>query len=190
MAKPELSVFFRSMSTPDDSSLPQNLTSLETQLQGLESPEGELHLKFQLPSGTGFVLPAFGIREVMQQSPDRITPIPNVSPLLLGTINLRGQVIWVADLGQFLGDSAPLRTDRAEIPVIAIEDQDMLLGLAVEEMQGMQWLAAETLQIQLSDLSDVMAPFVRGIWTDGDDASKSWHLLDHVAILKSARWAT
>jgi twitching motility protein PilI len=178
------------MSMTDDHSFEQDPNVLEANLQELESPEGELHLKFRLPSGMGFVLPAVGLREVMQQSPDRITPIPNVSSLVLGTINLRGQVIWVADLGQFLGDGAPLRTDRAEIPVIAVEDQDMLLGLAIDHMEGMQWLAQEELQIQLNDLSDVIAPFVRGAWPDREDETTRWHLLDHVAILRSARWGT
>lgn len=168
-----------------------NPGSLGSEIQELESPEGELHLRFLLPSGMGFVLPAEGIREVMQQSPDQITPIPNVSPLLLGTINLRGQVIWVADLGQFLGDPTPLRTDRPEIPVIAIEDQDTLLGLAIDEMQGMRWLPLEKLQIQLNNIPDSMAPFVRGGWLpDEDEDDVLWHLLDHVAILRSARWAT
>jgi twitching motility protein PilI len=53
----------------------------------LQTPVGELHLRFYLPSQDEFALPAFAIREVMQQPPGRITPIPNASPLLLGTIN-------------------------------------------------------------------------------------------------------
>src|SRR5919199_6294857 len=88
-----------------------------SEFQELESPEGELHLRFFVPSGNEFALPATGIREVISPTPDRITPIPNASPLLLGTLNWRGQVIWVADLGQFLGDMAILNTDRPEIPV-------------------------------------------------------------------------
>jgi purine-binding chemotaxis protein CheW len=78
------------------------------ELQALQTPEGELYLRFHLPSQEEFALPAIAIREVMQQSPERITPIPNASPLLLGTLNLRGQVIWVADLGQFLGNTVAL----------------------------------------------------------------------------------
>ncbi|MFM6409953.1 MAG: chemotaxis protein CheW, partial [Microcystis sp.] len=68
--------------------------------QELETPVGELYLRFYLPSQEEFALSAVSIGEVIQQPLDRITPIPNASPLLLGTINLRGQVIWVADLGQ------------------------------------------------------------------------------------------
>ena len=142
------------------------------EFQELESPEGELHLRFYVSSGEEFALPATGIREVLSPVPDRITPVPNVSPLLLGTLNVRGRVVWVADLGQFLGDSTPLNTDRQEISVIAVEDQDILLGLAVDRIVGMEWLA----------------PFLRGEWVMGEDR-RFLRLLDQISILRSARWA-
>jgi len=158
------------------------------EFQELESPEGELHLRFYVPSGSEFALPAIGIREVISQAPDRITPIPNVSPLLLGTLNVRGQVIWVADLGQFLGDNTPLNTDRAEIPVIAIEDQDAMLGLAVDRILDMDWLDVEELQLP-TQVPDTMMPFLKGEWVLEDDSQNQYlRLLDQVAILRSARW--
>ena len=55
--------------------------------QELETPVGELYLRFYLPSQDEFALSSVGIGEVIQQPIDRITPIPNASPLLLGTIN-------------------------------------------------------------------------------------------------------
>lgn len=159
------------------------------ELQQLDSPEGELHLRFFVTSGEEFALPASGIREVIASSPDRITAIPNVSPLLLGTLNVRGRVIWVADLGQFLGHSAPLSTDRAEISVIAVEDQDMMLGLAVERIVGMDWLDIEEIQMP-TNVPDGMAPFLRGEWLAAGKEDKQFlRLLDQVAILRSARWA-
>lgn len=158
------------------------------EFQELESPEGELHLRFYVSSGNEFALPATGIREVISPSPDRITPIPNVSPLLLGTLNVRGRVIWVADLGQFLGDANPLNTDRPEIPVIAVEDQDTMLGLAVDRIVGMDWLDIDEVQMP-ANVPDSMAPFLRGEWmTDGKE-DKLLRLLDQIAILRSARWA-
>jgi purine-binding chemotaxis protein CheW len=157
------------------------------ELQQLDSPEGELHLRFFVASGEEFALPASGIREVISSPPDRITPIPNVSPLLLGTLNVRGRVIWVADLGQFLGETTPLSTDRAEISVIAVEDQDTMLGLAVERIIGMDWLDIDDIQLP-TNVPDGMAPFLRGEWA-GREASQFLRLLDQVAILRSARWA-
>lgn len=159
-----------------------------SEIQELESPEGELHLRFFVPSGNEFALPATGIKEVLSKSPDQITAIPNASPLLLGTLNFRGRVIWVSDLGQFLGDIAVLNTDRAEIPIIVVEDQDTMLGLAIDRIVGMDWLDAEHLQLP-SNAPDSMAPFLRGEWVLDKESNKFLRLLDQMAILKSARWA-
>ena len=135
-----------------------------------------------------YALPAIGIREVISTSPDRITAIPNASPLLLGTLNWRGQVIWVADLGQFLGDAVILNTDRTEISVIAVEDQDTMIGLAVERIVGMAWLDIEQVQMP-TNVPDSMAPFLRGEWLIDEADNRYLRLLDQMAILRSARWA-
>jgi len=158
------------------------------EFQELESPEGELHLRFFVPSGNEFALPAMGIREVVSPAPDRITPIPNASPLLLGTLNWRGQVIWVADLGQFLGDTMVLNTDRPELPVIVVEDSDSMIGLAVDRILGMAWLDIDQIQMP-TNIPDSMAPFLRGEWITDEVANPFLRLLDQVAILRSARWA-
>lgn len=153
-----------------------------------EEPEGELHLRFFLPSGDEFALPAFGIGEVMQQEAEQITPIPNASPLLLGTINLRGQIIWVADLGQFLGYANLLNIERGEISVIAIEEQETILGLAVEKLGAMEWLDTEKLVIP-KNVPDSMAPYIQGEWIfQEEEGEKYIRLLDQIAILRSARW--
>jgi twitching motility protein PilI len=106
----------------------------------------------------------------------------------LGTLNWRGQVIWVADLGQFLGDSAALNTDKPEIPVIAVEDQDTMLGLAVERIVGMDWLDIDQVQM-LTNVPDSMAPFLKGEWLLDKEKNQFLRLLDQVAIVRSARWA-
>jgi twitching motility protein PilI len=97
-------------------------------------------------------------------------------------------VVWVADLGQFLGDSVPLNTDRPEVSVIAVEDQDLMLGLAVDRIVGMEWLDLEEVQMP-QNIPDSVAPFLRGEWILDTLASKYLRLLDQIAILRSARWA-
>ncbi|MGF1482396.1 MAG: chemotaxis protein CheW [Cyanophyceae cyanobacterium] len=154
------------------------------EIQELEAPVGELHLRFFLPSDSEFALGATGITEVMQQATDRITPIPNASSLLLGTINLRGQVIWVADLAKLLGDSTPYQLE-AEIPVIAIEDQDTILGLAIAQLGEMEWLDPQQLQSP-TEISQELAPYIQGEWSL---AEKPLRLLDHRAILRSEQWS-
>ncbi|MFB6276635.1 MAG: chemotaxis protein CheW [Halothece sp.] len=158
---------------------------ISSELESYEPPEGELHLRLYLSSKRELAIPATGIREVVSQSPNLITPIPNASVLLLGTMNLRGQVIWVADLGQFLGEPGVLTTERSEIPIVAIEDQETIMGLAVEQIAGMEWLDSEQLEMA-SNLSDEMAPFIEGEW---EWENSSLLLLNPSAILRSARWA-
>jgi twitching motility protein PilI len=158
-------------------------------LQKLQQPKGDLHLRFFVESGHEFALPAMGIREVLSLTPDQITPVPNVSLLLMGLFNLRGQVIWVTDVGQFLGQPKPLNTERFEISVIAIEAQDVIVGLAVAQVVGMDWLEEEHLNLS-PNAPDSMAPFLKGEWYLDPTAEQPLRLLDPVAILRSARWAT
>ncbi|WP_299415010.1 chemotaxis protein CheW [Acaryochloris sp. IP29b_bin.148] len=157
-------------------------------LQELQNPEGDLFLRFFIESGQEFALPAQGIREVLALTPDQITLIPNVSPVLMGVLNLRGQVVWVTDIGQFLGHTKPLDTDCQEISIIAIESQEITVGLAVDKVMGMDWLDADKLNPSLS-ASDNMAPFLKGEWILSE-ANQYLRLLDPEAILRSARWAT
>jgi len=159
------------------------------EFQQLESREGELHLRFYIASNQQFALPAMGIREVISAALDQITPIPNASPFLLGTLNLRGRVIWVADLGQFLGNSTTLNTDRAEMPVIAVEEQDTIVGLAVDQIVGMEWLNVEAVQM-VTNVPEEIAPFLRGQWVLDKNTNQCLRLLDQKAILHSERWAT
>jgi len=156
--------------------------------QQVEAPEGELHLRFFVGSGTEFALPAIGIKEVLEYAPDRINPMPNVSSLLLGTINLRGRVIWVGDLGQLLGETTPLNTDRNDISIIAVEDQGLILGLAIERIGVIAWLNPDKLKVS-KILPDRMAPFIKGEWLVAE-SDHSLKLLDQVSILRSARWAS
>jgi len=158
------------------------------EIQLRDAPEGELHLRFYVSSGREFALPATGIKEVVIQSPQMITAVPNVSFLLLGTMNLRGQVIWVADLGQFLGESVGVTAERSELPVIAIEQNEIIVGLAVEGIIGMDWLDIEALAESSEQLPEMMATFVRGEWvTPG--AERPLRLLDPSVILRSSRWS-
>ncbi len=162
---------------------------VSAEFQGLERPEGDLHLRFYVASSQEFALSATGIREVIASPPDRITPIPNASPLLLGTLNLRGRVIWVADLGQLLGEPNILNTERGEIPVIAVEDQDTMVGLAVDQIVGMDWLDVEKVQV-VKNVPGNIAPFFRGEWLLNNHTAQCLRLLDQMAIVRSSRWIT
>jgi purine-binding chemotaxis protein CheW len=151
-----------------------------------EADGGEPYLCFQLVGQQVFALPANAIREVLLQPVEAITPMPNTSPVVLGTLNLRGQVVWVADLGLLLDSGRPLQLDRAEIPVLALEVSDVRLGLAVDRLGDMIWITQN--QIRKPTLgADSQQAMMRGQWWD--TTHEQWLLLlDPSAILAVARW--
>lgn len=162
-------------------------TEQAPEFQELESPEGEMHLRFFVGAQQEFALPAIAIKEVTEPSPERITPVPNVSPLLLGTLNVRGQVLWVVDFGQFLGEALSVTTDRSDIPVIAIEDQETMLGLAVTKISKMDWRDSDDL-VPISNAPHGIKPFLKGEWPADTPGTAPLRLLDYGAILHSNRW--
>ncbi len=151
------------------------------------SREGELCLRFEVPSGNEFAIPASGVREVMSVYLDRITPIPNASPFLLGTYNWRGQVIWVADLGQFLGDQVLVSTDQNEISVLIVEEQEIIMGFAIHTVANTEWLDINQLASNQA-IPAAMSSFVTGVYQTVGDSPAELRLLDRVAILRSPNW--
>jgi purine-binding chemotaxis protein CheW len=157
--------------------------------------DGELCLRFDVPSGNEYALPASGVREVMSVYFDRITPIPNASPFFLGTYNWRGQVIWVADLGQFLGDLVLVNTDQNEVSVLIVEEQELVMGFAVRAVANTEWLDVTQL-LPHNDPAATPSPttptgsggFIKGVYQLADAEKSELRLLDQVAILRSSQW--
>jgi purine-binding chemotaxis protein CheW len=152
------------------------------------SREGELCLRFEVPSGNEFALAASGVREVMSVYLDRITPIPNASPFFLGTYNWRGQVIWVADLGQFLGDQVLVNTDISEISILIVEEQELVMGFAVHTVANTEWLNVNQNLSAEREIPAAMKPFIKGVYATSGSDTPELRLLDQVAILRSTHW--
>jgi purine-binding chemotaxis protein CheW len=152
------------------------------------SREGELCLRFDVASGNEFALAASGVREVMSVYLDRITPIPNASPFFLGTYNWRGQVIWVADLGQFLGDQVLVNTDLNEISILIVEEQELIMGFAVHTVANTEWLDINQIVTENLQIPPAMSAFVKGVYSIAGADSLELKLLDQVAILRSSHW--
>ncbi|WP_373543671.1 chemotaxis protein CheW [Chamaesiphon sp.] len=151
------------------------------------SRDGELCLRFDVPSGNEFALIASGVREVMSVYFDRIAPIPNSSPFFLGTYNWRGQVIWVADLGQFLGDRVLVNTNQNEVSMLIVEDQELVMGFAVHTVANTEWLDISRMLPPDRDVPAAMRSFVKGVYPTTGTAP-GLRLLDRVAILRSSQW--
>lgn len=81
-----------------------------------------MHLIFQ-SIGNEWGIPVHEVKEVVRFS--RLTPLPFVSPKIVGVFNLRGMVVSVLDASH--GDSE----ERA---VIVIDDREYHLGILVDKV--------------------------------------------------------
>ncbi|WP_247217889.1 chemotaxis protein CheW [Synechococcus sp. C9] len=150
--------------------------------------QGELYLRFVLSSGEEFALPAMGVQEVAAMSPDRISSVPNVPPVVMGAYNWRGQVIWIGDLGQFLG-LPPLNTNRPELSVIVVTDQGVTCGLAIDRVVGAEFLDPRQLRPPLSGEDRPQGKLlVQGEWLLADGTVV--RLLEPQALVAPHLWHT
>lgn len=148
-------------------------------------PQGDLYLRFGLSGEEQFAFAATSVVEVVEILPEQITPMPNISSLLLGTFNLRGEIIWILDLRQLYGQ---VITDSAgPCAVIVIQEGDGVLGLAVHAIQGMAWINSDQIQEDAQEsLEEGLAQHVQGkFYTE----EKPVILLAPGSIVNAKQWA-
>jgi purine-binding chemotaxis protein CheW len=86
------------------------------------------------------------VREILPPSP--ATRLPGAPSYVRGLINVRGTVITVIDLVARLVD----RPARPDGPVMLIEHQNRLIGVAVDEVIEVQPLPPDGWQTPIGDL--------------------------------------
>jgi len=119
-------------------------------------------------------------------SPDRISSVPNVPPVVMGAYNWRGQVIWVGDLGQFL-ELPPLNTNRPELSVIVVTGQGVTCGLAIDRVVGAEFLDPRQLRPPLSGDDRTQGKLlVQGEWLLADGTVV--RLLEPKALVDPHLW--
>ncbi len=162
-------------------------TTLPPELPVGPDLKGDLHLRFELGGqrnvpGTIYAFPAAGVVEVVDLSVSQVTALPNTSPALVGTFNLRGEIIWILDTEYVLHNTF-FNTNTTAFPVVVIQDGEHLLGLAVRSIQGMVWLKPEQIETVEIVHSPALKPFVRG------QVEGHLLILDSTTILRSQCWA-
>ena len=96
---------------------------------------GDAYLQFKLDRSTTAVLLVNFTQEVVVLPVETITPIANKPELILGLMNWRNRIIWVADLAKILGvesQSYPIR----QCNIIVASHESETIGLMVPEIKG------------------------------------------------------
>jgi len=158
-----------------------------TETSALQSPQGDLYLKFDLGITPQLAFPAIGVLEVVELAQESVIPMPNVNPLLMGTFNLRGEILWLVDLG-LLFRNAYINPHTGQYAVIVVQDEDTPVGLVVERIRGMAWLNTEQIQKNTPVVMETLRSYVRGCFHNADEDLTAVLLLDPEALVRTRPW--
>lgn len=142
---------------------------------------GEAYLKFQLAPRVPAVFAAKAVEEATVIPTGQVTAIPNMPGCMLGLVNRRNRVIWIANLVRLLGMAVPERPQQQYSVVIVKSGSS--LGLMVDDIDGIIHLPPEALQPPPPQINPLLVPYLKGCAVQGDQIVL---VLDAEAILQSS----
>jgi positive phototaxis protein PixI len=112
------------------------------------APVMEKFLRFQLGEEGIALLPLNIIKQVMQVSVSDILSVPQMPSCVLGIYNWRGEMLWMVDIGKFMGFPNLATSGLENLMTIAIQVGEQYLGLIVQQIND----------IELHDVNQINMP--------------------------------
>ncbi|MEZ5530704.1 MAG: chemotaxis protein CheW [Porticoccaceae bacterium] len=131
--------------------------------------------------GHNLALPLEELIEIIEVP--QLTLLPRVKHWVMGMANLRGRLLPVINLAEFLGGklSGSIKAQR----VIVIEMQGVFVGLAVDRVHGMRHFKVDTFDRRAALVPDVLVPYAEGSFVQLDSP---WVLLRPAQLLNDKRF--
>jgi purine-binding chemotaxis protein CheW len=138
------------------------------------------HVVFRL-AGNTYAVPIDNVLEISRLP--GVTTVPNVPDWVLGLVNVRGDIVSLVDLRDFLGQGHSVFNALSRMLVVRARPEEMTAGLMVDEVLGIRFIGAD--RICAPDLSsdDPVVSYLRGV-VDAD--GKLLVVLDLDRLLLSA----
>ena len=127
----------------------------------LQPKLGDAYLKLQLDITIVSALLLDHIQEVLVIPVEQITFMPNMPEYVLGLINRRNKVLWLVDFPQMIGLES-LERDVQQYHIAIARLENMLLGLAVEQVRGVIRLTADEIESPQDDDAPNLKPYLKG----------------------------
>lgn len=116
-------------------------------------------------SGVDYIVPLDEISEIIPVP--ETTKVPGVKTWLKGVANLRGVLLTLIDLQEFLG--RPTSRNVLRQRVLVVDQQGSYLGLIVDEVTGMQHFEEKDLHEAELTADSAVAPYVVGAFEREQD---------------------
>ena len=133
-------------------------------------------------SGIGFriadtkmVSPVTHITEILHLP--KLTLVPGTLPWVKGLANVRGTLIPIMDLQNYLGESEIKYKTLSRI--LVIQQEDLIVGLLVDEVLGLKHFEPEEQITRIKKLSPSVKSYIRGAFQQNNEI---WHLFDMTTL--------
>ena len=160
---------------------------------------GEQYLKVHLREAQPLLFPIQQVVEIIKLSTSEIVHLFQMPAWVMGVYNWRGEVLWMADLGHFLGFSPwyeqPSQSSKQTVVVVGTNrsnqsdgpDKQASLGLLLNRVEGMVFCdpAAIYVMSEEIELEAKMRPFISGYWASAKQ--KKCPIVDIQSLLEAAK---
>ncbi len=135
---------------------------------------------FQI-GGTRLVSPMGEVGEILKVP--KITALPGVKSWILGIANVRGRLMPIVDLHEYLNMTPTL--PMAQWRVLIVEDEDLVAGLVVEQSLGIQHFLEGSFEEAGGEGLETLGPYVKGAFRHG---GRVFFEMELTAILRDEKF--
>lgn len=134
-----------------------------------------------LVGGTRLVSKLGEVSELMPVP--RLTTLPAVKPWLMGIANVRGRLVPIIDLHEYL--DVPNTLPASQWRVVIVEEGDIVAGLLVEQSLGIQHFLEDSYEESDGTHLGGLSPYVTGAFRHG---GRVYHEVQLKAILRDEKF--
>jgi twitching motility protein PilI len=131
--------------------------------------------------GIRLVSPMGEVSEILKVP--KITPLPGVKSWILGIANVRGRLVPIVDLHEYLSMTPTL--PLVQWRVLIIEDEDLVVGLVVEQSLGIQHFLEGSFEEAGGEGLDHIRSFIKGAFRHG---GRLFYEMELKSILRDDRF--
>ncbi|MFB5700761.1 chemotaxis protein CheW [Acinetobacter radioresistens] len=131
--------------------------------------------------GQYFVAPLGEVSEVIY--PPKYTAVPNTQPWVRGLANIRGRLLCVADLAQFISGQRSNFSPTQK--VLCISHNEQYVGVVVDRVLGIQHFNKQSFFSKNDGLEDQLNPYCQGYFYQHN---QHWHVFLFSRLLKDSQY--
>ena len=133
--------------------------------------------------GQRLVAPMGQVSEVLAMP--EYTSLPLVKPWMLGMANIRGRLLPITDLSQFLQVPSRL-TQMSQRKVIVIDHDNLFSGLVVDQVIGIEQFTRDQYRAEAIEPSSPFAPYNHGKFLKNE---QDWYVFMPSLLAQDSQYA-